>query len=85
MRADDSTMIRLDGVDKTFIMHLRAGAVLPVLRAVKFEVNAGECLVLDGPSGSGKSSILKMIFGNYRVDAGSILVRDGDGWSDVAR
>jgi len=85
MRADDSTMIRLDGVDKTFIMHLRAGAVLPVLRAVKFEVNAGECLVLDGPSGSGKSSILKMIFGNYRVDAGSILVSDGDGWSDVAR
>ena len=70
-------MIRLDGVAKTFVMHLRGGATLPVLRDVAFEVRAGECAVLDGPSGAGKSSILKMIFGNYRADAGSILVRDG--------
>src|SRR5262249_10087832 len=79
------TMISLEGVGKTFIMHLRGGAVLPVLRQVEFAVDAGECVVLDGPSGSGKSSILKMIFGNYRADAGSILLRDGAGWSDVAR
>jgi alpha-D-ribose 1-methylphosphonate 5-triphosphate synthase subunit PhnL len=80
----DTTMVRLDGVAKTFVMHLRGGAILPVLKSVTFDVRAGECAVLDGPSGVGKSSILKMIFGNYRADAGSILVRDIREWVDVA-
>jgi alpha-D-ribose 1-methylphosphonate 5-triphosphate synthase subunit PhnL len=40
--------------------------------------------VLGGPSGIGKSSILKMIFGNYRCDAGSILVLADDEAVDVA-
>jgi len=80
----DTTMVRLDGVAKTFVMHLRGGAILPVLKSVTFDVRAGECAVLDGPSGVGKSSILKMIFGNYRADAGSILMRDVREWVDVA-
>jgi alpha-D-ribose 1-methylphosphonate 5-triphosphate synthase subunit PhnL len=84
MTSIDSRMVRLDGVAKTFVMHLRGGALLPVVRDVSFEVHAGECSVLDGPSGAGKSSILKMIFGNYRADGGSILVRDGSEWVDVA-
>jgi alpha-D-ribose 1-methylphosphonate 5-triphosphate synthase subunit PhnL len=42
-------------------------------------VAPGECVVLSGPSGSGKSSILKMIFGNYRCDGGRIGIRhDGE-------
>jgi alpha-D-ribose 1-methylphosphonate 5-triphosphate synthase subunit PhnL len=80
----DTTMIRLDGVAKTFVMHLRGGATLPVLKGVTFEVRAGECAVLDGPSGVGKSSIQRMIFGNYRADDGLILVRDTRQWVDVA-
>jgi alpha-D-ribose 1-methylphosphonate 5-triphosphate synthase subunit PhnL len=84
MASPDTAMIRLDGVAKTFVMHLRGGATLPVLKSVTFDVRAGECAVLDGPSGVGKSSILKMIFGNYRADAGSILVRDVREWVDVA-
>jgi len=76
-------MVKLDGVGKTFLLHLRGGAVLPVLRDVTFDAFAGECAVLEGPSGAGKSCILKMIFGNYRADAGSILVRDGRQWVDV--
>jgi alpha-D-ribose 1-methylphosphonate 5-triphosphate synthase subunit PhnL len=79
----DSAMVRLEGVGKTFVMHLRGGATLPVVRNVSFVVHAGECAVLDGPSGVGKSSILKMIFGNYRADAGCILVRDRAEWVDV--
>lgn len=78
-------MIRLDGVAKTFVMHLQGGAELPVVRDVAFEVRAGECVALGGPSGAGKSSILKMIYGNYRADAGQILVRDHAEWVDVAR
>jgi len=45
-------MLHLDGVAKTFLVHL-SGAILPVLRDVSFEVRAGECAVLDGPSGAG--------------------------------
>jgi alpha-D-ribose 1-methylphosphonate 5-triphosphate synthase subunit PhnL len=84
MSSPDEAMIRLSGVGKTFVMHLRGGAALPVLRNVTFHVHGGECAVLDGPSGVGKSSILKMIFGNYRADAGEILVRDRREWVDVA-
>jgi alpha-D-ribose 1-methylphosphonate 5-triphosphate synthase subunit PhnL len=76
-------MVRLEGVQKTFVMHLRDGGMLPVLAGVTFEVKAGQCTVLAGPSGCGKSSILKMIFGNYRADGGAILVRDGAEWVDV--
>jgi alpha-D-ribose 1-methylphosphonate 5-triphosphate synthase subunit PhnL len=76
-------MVRLDGVAKTFVMHL-SGTTLPILRDITFEVRAGECVALDGRSGTGKSSILKMIYGNYRADSGRVLVRDGSDWVDVA-
>lgn len=77
-------MIVLEDVAKTFVMHLRGGTTLPVVRAVSFKVRAGECVVLSGPSGMGKSSILKMIYGNYRTDGGAILVRGPNGPVDVA-
>jgi alpha-D-ribose 1-methylphosphonate 5-triphosphate synthase subunit PhnL len=83
MASDSAVMMRLQDVAKTFVMHL-ADATLPVLRNVTFDVRAGECAVLDGPSGTGKSSILKMIYGNYRTEAGRILVRDGQEWVDMA-
>ena len=76
--------ICLDGVAKTFVMHLRGGARLPVVRGVSFSVRPGECVALAGPSGIGKSSILKLIYGNYRVDAGRILVTAETGTVDVA-
>lgn len=77
-------MVRLSQVEKTFIMHLRGGAELPVVQKVSFTVKAGQCVVLGGPSGIGKSSILKMIYGNYRTDAGQIHVKHRGAWEDVA-
>jgi len=67
-------LLAVRDVAKSFTMHLRGGVVLEVVRNVTFEVNAGECVVLGGPSGVGKSSLLKMIYGNYGVDAGSIAL-----------
>jgi len=77
-------VIELSGVAKNFIMHLQGGVRLSVVADVAFAVKAGECVVLDGPSGVGKSSVLKMIFGSYRCDRGQILVHRGAQHIDVA-
>jgi len=74
----------LINVKKSFTLHLQGGLHLPVVAGVNFAVEPGECVALAGPSGSGKSSILKMIFGGYRCDGGRILIRDGDRVIDVA-
>ena len=68
------TPLVVSEVQKSFVMHLRGGLVLPVVSNVNFSVASGECAVLSGPSGIGKSSILKMLYGNYAVDNGQILV-----------
>jgi len=79
-----SIALELSELSKTFTMHLRGGLRLPVLNGVTFAVQRGECLVISGRSGVGKSSILKMIFGSYRCNRGSILVHDDDEVIDVA-
>ncbi|MBB6487656.1 phosphonate C-P lyase system protein PhnL [Rhizobium lusitanum] len=69
-----ATPLVVSEVFKSFTMHLRDGLRLPVVADVSFSVASGECVVLGGPSGIGKSSLLKMIYGNYAVDNGQILV-----------
>ena len=77
-------ILAVSGVDKTFTMHLQGGQRLPVLARLAFEVHAGECVALGGASGAGKSSILKMVYGNYAVNRGSILLRAGGRVIDIA-
>ena len=72
----------VENVAKSFTVHLRGGIRLPVVENVSFELSPGECAVLGGPSGVGKSSILRMVYGNYAVDAGRILV--GETGDDLA-
>ena len=64
-------MIQLRGVKKRF------GAQV-VLDGVDFDVQEGETVALLGPSGTGKSVLLKHIIGLIRPDAGSIIVDDKD-------
>lgn len=70
-------MVSVHGLSKTFTLHNQGGTALPVLDAVDFTAHAGECVVLDGPSGTGKSTLLRCLYGNYLASAGSIRVRDG--------
>jgi phospholipid/cholesterol/gamma-HCH transport system ATP-binding protein len=46
----------------------------PVLKGLDLEVQPGEILVIMGPSGSGKSILLKHIIGLELPDAGEILI-----------
>jgi alpha-D-ribose 1-methylphosphonate 5-triphosphate synthase subunit PhnL len=80
-----TAVIELRDVGKGFTMHLQGGLCLSVLSGVSFSVQPGECVVLGGRSGLGKSTVLKMIFGNYRCDSGQILVRHGGKIVDVAK
>lgn len=79
-----ATPLVVSEVSKSFTMHLRDGIKLPVVSDVSFSVASGECVVLGGPSGIGKSSLLKMIYGNYAVDSGQILVKHQDRIVDLA-
>jgi len=74
-----SPVLTLSGVAKRFTLHHQHGAVLPVFDRVDLTVAPGECVVLDGPSGMGKSTLLKLIHANYRASAGHIVVRTAGG------
>lgn len=79
MMTTPSPILQLKGVSKRFTLHHQNSIELPVLGHVDLTVSAGECVVLDGPSGMGKSTLLKMIYANYRVNTGSITVQPASG------
>ena len=78
------TMLRTEGLSKSFTLHLQDGARIPVLRDVDLAIAAGECVVLSGPSGTGKSTLMRSLYGNYRAECGHIHVRHRDAWVDLA-
>lgn len=75
----EPSILQMKGVAKRFTLHHQNGIELPVLGNVDLAVSPGECVVLDGPSGMGKSTLLKMIYANYRATEGSITVRSATG------
>ena len=68
-------LLQMKGVAKRFTLHHQHGIELPVLDQVDLDVLPGECIVLDGPSGMGKSTLLKLIYANYRASAGRITLQ----------
>src|ERR1700730_18681716 len=52
-----------------------------VLDGVSFSVAPGESLVIVGPSGTGKSVLLKHLIGLIRPDSGQVFVDGQDFWS----
>lgn len=83
MSITTDTMIRVEGLTKTFVLHTQGGARIPVFRDIALTVHAGEVVALHGPSGAGKSTLLRTLYANYRPDSGHVRVRHGDGWVDM--
>jgi alpha-D-ribose 1-methylphosphonate 5-triphosphate synthase subunit PhnL len=73
-------MLCVKNLSKTFIMHIRDGLAIRSFEQVSFETHAGSLLALTGPSGIGKSSLLKCIYRSYIPSSGEILytTRSGD-------
>jgi phospholipid/cholesterol/gamma-HCH transport system ATP-binding protein len=69
-RHADDVIIALDNVSLSFDR--------PILRGVSLEAHKGETLMVAGESGSGKSTILKLILRLLVPDSGTITVFDKD-------
>ena len=54
-------------------MHKSFGAQ-HVLNGLSFDVRRGECLAVMGPSGTGKSVVLRHVIGLLRADSGAVEV-----------
>ena len=80
---DDSEMVRVEGLSKSFTLHNQGGIRIPVLRDASLVVRRGECVVLAGVSGAGKSTLLRSIYANYLAKAGSIRVRHDSAWVNL--
>ncbi|MBL4831457.1 MAG: phosphonate C-P lyase system protein PhnL [Aliivibrio sp.] len=77
-------MLRVENINKSFVLHNQQGITLPVIQQVSFKVDTGQCLVLHGESGSGKSTLLRALYANYSVDSGEIMVHSNGQWIDIA-
>lgn len=71
-------MIELRNVSKTFTLHNQGSAVIEVISDVSFAVAPGDCVALTGASGTGKSTLMRMIYGNYLTQSGEIRIGDTD-------
>jgi cell division transport system ATP-binding protein len=61
-------MIQMYHVYKSFAAHA------PALEDITFRVEAGEFVVLTGPSGAGKTTLLRLLYAAERPDQGHIIV-----------
>ena len=67
----NNPIINLEGVDLHQMNH-------QVFSNITLKVNAGDFLYLIGETGSGKSSLLKALYGELKVSAGNISLSDID-------
>jgi len=71
-------VVNIEKIRKNFCLHTQGNVTIPVLDKVNLTLAPGEAVVLIGPSGTGKSTLLKLIYGNYRMETGRVWIRHGD-------
>ena len=71
--------LKVRNLSKEFTVHTRGGIKIQGYENINFEVKKGEFLSLYGPSGMGKSSILKALFRTYTTTTGDIIFTKENG------
>lgn len=77
-------ILKIEKISKDFVFHHRNGTRVDVLDNFCADFMPGEVTVLRGRSGTGKSTLLRMIYGGYRTETGKILVRHRGKIVDIA-
>lgn len=77
-------VLETTGLAKSFVLHARGGIELPVFAGVDLQLHAGECVALTGRSGTGKSSLLRCLHGNYAASSGTVRIRHDGDWLDLS-
>lgn len=75
--------ILVDGLAKTFTLYNQGGAGIAVFDQLQLSVKPGECVVLAGESGVGKSTLMRTIFGNYLPTQGRVQVLHDGQYVDI--
>lgn len=76
-------ILSVENLSKGFVLHGQDGLDLQVMQDLTLDLYPGECLVLAGRSGIGKSTLLKILYGNYLAGAGRIRLNFSDGPLDL--
>lgn len=71
-------LLQVEGLAKQFYLHEQEKAI-PSSQDVNFTACEGELTALVGPTGAGKSSVLKAIYRTYLPSAGRLLFRCDNG------
>jgi alpha-D-ribose 1-methylphosphonate 5-triphosphate synthase subunit PhnL len=80
-----SPRIIVEGLAKTFVLHNQDAATIPVFAGLELCVRPGECVVLAGESGVGKSTLMRAIYGNYLPSDGSVRVLHDGAYVELTR
>ncbi len=70
--------LQVEQLEKSFMLHHQSGVTLNVFKDISFNAYPGECVVLQGESGQGKSTLLRCMYANYISDSGAIIFHDDD-------
>ena len=69
-------MIQIKNLNKSFQLYNQNDTNINVFKNINFRVNNGEVVALTGNSGTGKSTLLKLIYGSYVISKGDVLISD---------
>lgn len=70
-------LLEIRGLKKKFLLHILNDKNIDALEDISFTMAKGEIIGLTGKSGSGKSSLMKCLYGTYLINEGEILYHSG--------